>query len=315
MEPEHNSKARRIVLRLSHAHDNLPSSLFITGVRNRDLHPSFGGGFGEVYRASYAGKTVALKHMRTFHRGPESRRICWQFCREALVWQNLKHPNILPLIGIDRESFPSLCMVSPWMEHGTIMKYLNDHGRERVDKLLCEIAQGLQYLHSHNIVHGDLRGANILVTHDWSACLADFGLATLTDATMPMFPTSSRAGSVRWMAPELLSPEHFGLEFRRTAATDVYAFGSVCIELYTGRAPFAEVSEGTALLKIIDGEKPKRPTTMDDVLWYYVNNYLGRYPATRPHIDVVFQNMVIIRLQLAELCAGAAAPQIRFSVR
>ncbi|KAJ7233161.1 kinase-like domain-containing protein [Mycena rebaudengoi] len=183
-EKEHNSKARRIILKLSDACDKLPSSLFITGVSGREEYPTFGGGFGDIYRASYAGKTVALKHVRNFQRDAEIRRIRLQFCREALVWQHLQHPYILPLIGIDRETFPSsLCMVSPWMEHGTVLKYLDYHGRANVDKLLSEIAQGLQYLHSCNIVHGDLRGANILITNEWSACLADFGLTSISDAT------------------------------------------------------------------------------------------------------------------------------------
>ncbi|KAJ6554057.1 kinase-like domain-containing protein [Mycena vulgaris] len=230
IQHEHSSKARRIIVKLSEACDKLPSSLFITGVTGRDEHATFGGGFGDIYRASYAGKRVALKHIRTF-RDAENRRMRLQFCREALVWQHLQHPFILPLIGIDRDTFPpSICMVSPWMEHGTVLKYLNDYGRANVDKLLSEIAQGMQYLHSKNIVHGDLRGANILITHEWSACLADFGLTSLSDATTATH-TSHRAGSIRWMAPELIDPERFGHRFVRTPATDIYAFGCVCLEI------------------------------------------------------------------------------------
>ncbi|KAJ7231349.1 kinase-like domain-containing protein [Mycena rebaudengoi] len=183
IEQEHNAKARRMIIKLSEACDKLPSSLFITGVSGRDDHATFGGGFGDnatfgggfgdIYRASYGGKTVALKHMRTFHRGSELRRIRLQFCREALIWQDLKYPYILPMLGIDRESFPSsLCMVSPWMENGTVLNCLEEHGRQDVDKFLGEVAQGLEYLHSRNAVHGDLRGATILITQDWSACLA-----------------------------------------------------------------------------------------------------------------------------------------------
>ncbi|KAJ7235848.1 kinase-like domain-containing protein [Mycena rebaudengoi] len=227
-----NSKARSIIIKLSEACDKLPSSLFISGVDERDEHATFGGGFGDIYRASYAGKNVALKHIRTFQRGPELRRMRLQFCREALVWQRLRNPFILPLIGIDRDTFPpSLCMVSPWMEHGTVLKYLQEHGRRSVDKFLSEIAQGLQYLHSQNIVHGDLRGANILITDEWAACLADFGLTHLSDATTAA--TSNRAGSIRWMAPELIDPGHFGLNFVRTPASDIYAFGCVCVEVRT----------------------------------------------------------------------------------
>ncbi|KAJ7656681.1 kinase-like domain-containing protein [Mycena rosella] len=217
-----------------------------------------------------------------------------QFCREALVWHHLQHPFILPLIGIDRETFPpSICMVSPWMEHGTILKYLKDYGRANVDRLLSEVAQGMQYLHSRKIVHGDLRGANILITPEWSACLADFGLTSFSDATATH--TSTRAGSLRWMAPELIHPGHFGKRFvRRTPATDVYAFACVCLELYTGRPPFADFSETVTLLTVINGDRPDRPSgepAMSEALWQHVNECWAQDSALRPATDSVVYQM------------------------
>lgn len=58
--------ARRLMHKLSEAHDQLPTSLFINGVYDPDEHATFAGGFGDVYRASYDGKRVALKRIRTF---------------------------------------------------------------------------------------------------------------------------------------------------------------------------------------------------------------------------------------------------------
>ncbi|KAJ6554035.1 kinase-like domain-containing protein, partial [Mycena vulgaris] len=230
MAQEHSRKARRIIRKLSESCDKLPSALFIPGVSGREDHPTFGGGYGDIYRATYGNKTVALKHMRHFLRGSDLRRIRLKFCREALLWRDLHHPHILEFTGIDRDSFPPhYCMVSPWMEHGTILEHLKAHGRENVDKLLFEIAQGLQYLHSRDIVHGDLRGANILINQDWSACLADFGLSDFSNTTTS--GTSNRAGSLYWMAPELIDPNRFRLKFARTPASDVYAFGCVCLEV------------------------------------------------------------------------------------
>ncbi|KAJ6566792.1 kinase-like domain-containing protein [Mycena capillaripes] len=173
------SKARRLMQKVSEAHEQLPSSIFISGVNDHDEHPTFGGGFGDVYRASYQGKMVALKRIRTFTADSTTHRNRLQFCKEALDWQGLRHSFILPLLGIDRETFaPSFCMVSPWMKHGTVLKYLRDRGRGDVNRLLLEIAHGLDYLHSMNIIHGDLRGNNILISDDKTACLTDFGLAT-----------------------------------------------------------------------------------------------------------------------------------------
>ncbi|KAJ7443481.1 kinase-like domain-containing protein [Mycena galericulata] len=291
--PDHSKKARRIIRKLSESCDKLPSSLFVAGITGREERPTFGGGFGDIFRACYGTQTVALKRMRYFTRGDELRRIRLKLCREALVWKDLHHPNILPFLGIDRDSFPSeLCMVSPWMEHGIVLDYLKVHQHANVHKMLLEIVQGLEYLHSQNIVHGDLRGANILITENSTACLADFGLSVFTDATASL--NSDRAGCIYWMAPELIDPEYFGCTYARTPASDIYAFGCVCLELYTGRAPFAELLAPTAMLKVIHGQRADRPTgnhAMSDMLWEYVTSYWAENPATRPSTLVVVQHM------------------------
>ncbi|KAJ7765418.1 kinase-like domain-containing protein [Mycena maculata] len=242
-------KARRLLVKLSEVSDTLPSSLFIQGVARLDKEATFGGTFGDIYRCSYQGQDVALKRIRVFQRDA-ARKIrkvarpitflgghlliayAQRFCREALLWQRLHNPYVLPFTGIDAESFPSfLCMVSPWMRHGTILKHLQENGNANVERRLFEIAQGLAYLHSQDIIHGDLRGSNILVDDDWHACLADFGLAVFSDATVAT-QTSHHGGSVRWMSPELHYPQSCGLDtFKRTFASDVYSFAFVCIEV------------------------------------------------------------------------------------
>ncbi|KAJ7144149.1 kinase-like domain-containing protein, partial [Mycena epipterygia] len=185
-------------------------------------------------------------------------------CREALVWQSLDHPYILPLIGIDTETSPSLlCMVSPWMKNGIVTKYLSTIGatslRTTMNRL---IAEGLAFLHDRKVVHGDLRGSKILVDDTGHACLADFGLTILSDAT-----ANKGAGSVRWMAPETLTPP----EFVRTPASDIYAFGCVCLELYTGFPPFhdAILHDAPVMFQVMEGVRPSRPAgdTIHDDIW------------------------------------------------
>ncbi|KAJ7367285.1 kinase-like domain-containing protein [Mycena albidolilacea] len=282
------SQARRLIIRLSEAREQLPSSLFITGVSDHDECPTFSGGFGDVYRASFNGGTVALKRIRKFHASADAPPSRLQVCREALIWQKLRHKNILPLIGIDRETFPSFSMVSPWMKHGNVLKYLSTHGRRDVENMLLQIAEGLAYLHSMDIVHGDLRGTNILVADDWSIRLADFGLASAVgDDAGTTFTahasSASHAGSLRWFAPELILPKLFECErFVRTPASDVYAFACVCVEFHTGKPPFSGVSpDVAAMLKVVAGERPARPATMSDRLWgiataAWAHKYLDR---------------------------------------
>ncbi|KAF8183724.1 kinase-like domain-containing protein, partial [Mycena galopus ATCC 62051] len=132
---------------------------------------------------------------------------------------------------------------------------------------------------------------NILIKDDWSACLADFGLSIFSDATSTM--STNRGGSTYWMAPELLAPERFGLKFARTPSTDVYAFGCVCLELYTGRPPFSTLPEPAALLKVLDGERPERPSgppVMTDILWQRITEFWAE-STTRPSTQFVVQTM------------------------
>ncbi|KAJ7495404.1 kinase-like domain-containing protein [Mycena latifolia] len=241
----------------------------------------------------YQGRPVALKHMRMFQ-STDQRDMRRKFCREALVWQRLRHLYIVPLIGIDTESFPSsLCMVSPWMKNGTVIKYLSGIGKSNRQATIREIAQGLAFLHEQNVVHGDLRGSNILVDDDGHACLTDFGLTVLSDATATQTPNG--AGSVPWMAPEMLNPTAFGLlNPARTPASDIYAFGCVCLELFTGYPPFHEaiLFDASLILKVIEGVRPIRPAgdLISDKVWSIMQKCWAHIFADRPTIpDIVLE--------------------------
>ncbi|KAK6996885.1 kinase-like protein [Favolaschia claudopus] len=234
---------------------------------------------------------VALKRMRLFTadhgvytKCDERHRLA--LYKEALIWQGLHHEFILPFLGIDWATFaPALTMVSPWMKNGTVLKWLEDRGRRDVDRLLLETAQGLAYLHSVDVVHGDLRGTNILISDDGHACLSDFGLATLIrDSLVYITPSSSNhAGSTRWTAPELLEPKRFGCErVVRTTASDVYAYAVVCVELYTGSPPFPQLNDGGVILQISQGMRPTRPEFMSAALFELVTSAWAEDFRTRP---------------------------------
>ncbi|KAF7308495.1 hypothetical protein HMN09_00698500 [Mycena chlorophos] len=290
------TKARRLLVKLSEASDTLPASLFIRGILQVDKEATFGGAFGDIYRASYKGRHVALKRMRVhvFQRNSDWHKLRRRLCREALLWQRLQNPFVLPFTGIDTESFPSfLCLVSPWMKHGTILKHLAENGNANVEQKLSEIAKGLLYLHSQDVVHGDLRGSNILVDDNWQVRLADFGLAGFSDATVGT-QTSHRGGSVRWMSPELHWPQSCGLDsFRRTFASDAYSFACVCLELSQGKPPFFEIKEDMAVvLRVLAKERPARPEDhVSDSMWGIMQQCWAHDPAQRRSMAWVVEMM------------------------
>ncbi|KAF8187885.1 kinase-like domain-containing protein, partial [Mycena galopus ATCC 62051] len=139
--------------------------------------------------------------------------------------------------------------------------------------------------------HNNLCQANILISNEWRACLADFGLASFSDVTASTTTSHNRAGSLRWMAPELIDPEKFGQRFLRTPATDMYAFGCVCLELYTGHPPL-DFRETAVIVKVSDGVRQERPTshpTISDALWGLVNDCWAQQSTNRPLSEILCQ--------------------------
>ncbi|KAJ7113512.1 kinase-like domain-containing protein, partial [Mycena epipterygia] len=158
-----------------------------------------------------------------------------------------------------------LCLVSPWMENGNILKFLSKESH-KIDhlSLILDVALGLEYLHENHVVHGDLKALNILVTPSRRACIADFGLSSITDAMTVRFThstVSARGGTARYQSPELFRGEksHFG--------SDVYAFGCVCYEILTGKVPFNEFpNDMTVKLHVLDGKRPSQPSSLWELL-------------------------------------------------
>ncbi|KAF7368900.1 Kinase-like protein [Mycena venus] len=283
---------RRVIVQLSEISNLLPSSLTIRGVEDRSTTPLAGGNFGDIFQAQYQGKVVALKRLRLFQaESDESVRIRQKFRREALIWKNLDHDYVLPFLGVDSETFPGfLCIVSPWMSKGALVNTNGGPPEEFIPVLIYEIAVGLKYLHFENIVHGDLRGANILLDDEGHARLADFGLAAFADG--PMAPTN-RGGSLRWMAPELLDPASCGFKvFQRTFASDIYSFACVCLELYTGKPPFSDLFEGAVLLKVIMGSRPEFPSAMPAWCQQLTAKCWSQSPFDRPGTDTIIESIV-----------------------
>lgn len=158
-------------------------------------------------------------------------------------------------------------MVSPWMMNGSAISYLQRKPNADRLRLLAQAAEGVNYLHTFHplVVHGDLRGPNILVSESGDACIADFGLAHVAakDNKHSYSTKWKLAGNPRWMAPELL----FGDGADRTPATDVFSFGRLIIELLTGEHPFCELENIASVIVAVEkGDLPQRPDG-DAVTW------------------------------------------------
>ncbi|KAG8752765.1 hypothetical protein FRC12_011801 [Ceratobasidium sp. 428] len=190
--------------------------------------PIASGGFGDIYRGDLKdGTQVAIKTIRlSIGSSEQDQKILKHAAREVYTWSKCKHPNVQPLLGLVM-FHGDLGMIARWEANGNLPQYLERHKYADRCALSNEVAEGLSYLHASGVVHGDLKGANVLISQDGVAQLADFGNAKLEEYTLKFTKTSTKeALSSRWAAPELFAGSSCNY------ATDVYALGMVRSSIY-----------------------------------------------------------------------------------
>ncbi|KAG6913618.1 hypothetical protein DXG01_005544, partial [Tephrocybe rancida] len=260
-------------------------------------HPVDSGKFADIYKADFQGNPTCLKVIRA-HAAPLVRHMAKVYAREAILWGQLSHPNLLPFHGLHK--FRSqIAFVAPWAENGNLSDYLNHEPNANRVLLCADTAAGVEYLHANGVVHGDLKALNILVDGSGRACLSDFGLSGVADNKIIKWATQSSAaskgGTSRWQAPELHNPEMDNIH--NTKESDIYAWASSSYEVFTGNAPFSEIAkETTVAFRILRGDLPTRPPANDkswtergltEALWELLVDCWKMKPSERPQISAV----------------------------
>ncbi|KAG6806894.1 hypothetical protein H0H92_009675, partial [Tricholoma furcatifolium] len=192
--------------------------------------------------------------------------------KEALTWGQLSHPNILTFYGLFRFQ-NQICMVSPWMDNGHVRQYLVKH--PDAPRLPLE---------------------NVLVDPTGRARLADFGISSGSHSQIVVWSSqtkgASKGGTLRYQAPELLDVEtENDNRVENTKATDIYAWGCVCLEIFTSKIPFPKISNQAVSFKILKGDRPPRPRPssqpwtdwgLTEAIWSCMENCCDRDPERRP---------------------------------
>lgn len=220
------------------------------------------GGMGVVYLAfdKSMKRTLAIKKIRS-HLVNEP-IIQNRFLKEAHLAASLTHPSIIPIYSIEKEE-KSYYYTMPYIEGNTLRNLLN---RKKTAlsfllRIFHSICQAVAFIHSHNILHRDLKPTNILIGNYGQVFIIDWGVAQ----TFPYEETVSNAeyedasltqpgkilGTLSHMAPERIMGE------KANFLTDIYALGVILYEILTYQSPFERTSfknskQGLAYEKIID---------------------------------------------------------------
>ncbi|PIN04941.1 Tyrosine kinase [Handroanthus impetiginosus] len=272
-------------------------------IKNADLEElkELGSGtFGTVYHGKWRGSDVAIKRIKKScftGRQSEQERLTVEFWREAEILSKLHHPNVVAFYGVVQDGpGGTLATVTEYMVDGSLRHVLlrKDRHLDRRKKLIIamDAAFGMEYLHSKNIVHFDLKCDNLLVNlKDPSRPICkvgDFGLSKIKRNTLV---SGGVRGTLPWMAPELLN----GSSNRVSEKVDVFSFGIVLWEILTGEEPYANMHYGAIIGGIVNNTlRPTIPNYCDPEWRRLMEECWAPNPALRPSFTEITNRLRVM---------------------
>ncbi|KAI1315718.1 ATP binding [Mortierella claussenii] len=184
--------------------------------------------------------------------------------REIDLLKELHHERIVQYIGSDIEK-GHINIFLEYVPGGSIATLLANYGpfsEILVRSFVKQILEGLDYLHECDIIHRDIKGANILVDNKGCIKISDFGISKkVEDHLKSINLKSSRPslqGSTFWMAPEVVK------QIETTYKADIWSLGCLVVEMFTGTHPFPQFSQMQALFQIGSNCTPDVPEDISD---------------------------------------------------
>ncbi|PPS11387.1 hypothetical protein GOBAR_AA09257 [Gossypium barbadense] len=272
-------------------------------IKNEDLEElrELGSGtFGTVYHGKWRGTDVAIKRIKKIcftGRSSEQERLTVEFWREADILSKLHHPNVVAFYGVVQDGpGGTLATVTEFMVNGSLRHVLlsKDRQLDRRKRLIIamDAAFGMEYLHSKNIVHFDLKCDNLLVNLKDPVrpiCkVGDFGLSKIKRNTLV---TGGVRGTLPWMAPELLN----GSSSKVSEKVDVFSFGIVLWEILTGEEPYANMHYGAIIGGIVSNTlRPPVPSYCDPEWKLLMEQCWAPDPVVRPSFTEIARRLRIM---------------------
>ncbi|GLY85688.1 serine/threonine-protein kinase [Actinoallomurus iriomotensis] len=251
----------------------------LLGGRYRLVERIAAGGQGEVWRAEDAGlgRPAAVKVLRGEY--ADNAEFRERFRREAQHAAGLSHPGIAQVFDYSEgEGGEAPYLVMEYVAGESLSAAI---AREapmspgRVLDIIAAVASALAAAHTAGLVHRDVKPGNVLLGHDGSIKITDFGIARAMDASS-LTRTGTLMGTPLYLAPEQ------ALGRPATAASDLYALGVIAFELLTGRPPY-EGPPTAVVLAHRDTPLPPLPSSVPSGLVDLVHALTAKDPAARPH--------------------------------
>ena len=253
------------------------------------------GGMGELYLGEWQGKQVAIKKRIKFNFSKKN-FFTNKFINEINIIASMRHPNILLFMGVTIHN-NTYYMITEYLPSGSLHEFLHSNKKKEKKqtltdkqkiKIALQIAIAVQYIHSRQILHCDLKSANVLLDNNFNIKLIDFGLSSFMSEAPQGY-----VGTARWMAPEVLNGEKYSIY------SDIFSYGMILMELITEKIPYYDVFNYDVVKDIIKKYVNKRiqrneeilqmPQNGNKILTYIASKCLEARPESRISLDKIIK--------------------------
>ncbi|KXN84856.1 Cytokinesis protein sepH [Leucoagaricus sp. SymC.cos] len=250
---EERNRVLAILSRITSSTLIFPQCFELTRIKHGPRRFIDEGGCGTVYQA--ADPTICIKTMKQLGTGA-----LMPWIKEVILWAHSSHPNVLPFLGVflEGQDSPRPCLVSPFMKNGNLKTYAARLPQKFRLPLILDVVNGLQYLHGLGVVHGDLKGQNVLISVEGRCLITDFGTSHINTATAASGKLSST--TLCFTAPKAILGNK-----KPTKEFDIWSLGCLFYETLSRKSPYYQYKLEAQIINALNNkELPKRPGTDDD---------------------------------------------------
>ncbi|AHA46230.1 serine/threonine protein kinase [Insectomime virus] len=261
---------------------SINTSRFVLNFKDISIGKQIGlGSFGVCFEGSWRGVNVCVKRVVDQNMNEDAKL---RFREEASLLAKFdEHKNIVTFVGACYQK-PNICLVTVLETPGDLGKVLASDARidtQTKKKILAGVCSGLDFLHSKNILHRDIKSSNVLVDENWNAKISDFGFARLKESCA----TQTSCGSPCYTAPEILRGQKYDEK------ADIFSLGVLIWEVMTRRIPYEGDNPVRVAEKVRDGKRLTIPFDCPKRIRKIIQRCWDETPSERPsafEVSLVF---------------------------
>jgi serine/threonine protein kinase len=217
------------------------------------------GGMATVHKAvqKSLNRPVAIKELKRAYHADDM--LVRRFEREAQLAASFQHENIVHIYDYGRK--PEYCIIMEYVDGTSLSRMIQEMGPLPPDvgvMIALQVASALEYAHGRGLIHRDIKPGNIMVKRNGEVKVMDFGIALIKNLE-PLTMPGTLVGTPSYMSPEQIVGDPLDMR------SDIFSFGIVLYEMFTGIKPFLDEKTATITAKIVRGKFPSPRSVNSDV--------------------------------------------------